>query len=278
MSFKSYHAATASSPSEAYAGLSLENTDSFTDMASSNGGPDGLNSTPDLHKNSPNTDDGSSMAKSHIKSARRPVPRSSSPAKRLASEMEGEGPQSPRDPMDLDTEPASLRSVAQQGAGEVGQRRPLSSAGPNQPADTVMSGDVRGVHNAENSSSSERSDATTLASTVSDATAVSHNSSLAPDSAAKASPRRNDPRMDTVSIPSLDEQVKQVTQLHSQGLQAGQKGFVVSTAWLSRVLARTAEGQKQGTHDKSALEGEIGPVDNSAIISEGMCIFDSCVL
>ncbi|KAL4920100.1 hypothetical protein BDW62DRAFT_177609 [Aspergillus aurantiobrunneus] len=64
--------------------------------------------------------------------------------------------------------------------------------------------------------------------------------------------------------PSYDDQVARVTCTTMQPLQEGQKGYVVSMSWLKRVLARSS------THteniDKSAAEGEIGPVDNSDIV------------
>ena len=65
--------------------------------------------------------------------------------------------------------------------------------------------------------------------------------------------------------PTLDEQVRIIKELLSNSvLQEGGKGFVVSNKWLSRVQSRTRQGVHEG-FDKSAREGEIGPVDNSDI-------------
>lgn len=66
------------------------------------------------------------------------------------------------------------------------------------------------------------------------------------------------------SLPTIDEQVAKVQELSYQSLQEGQKGFVVSRKWLGRVLARVSE-PSQETFDKSASEGDIGPVDNSGL-------------
>ncbi|KAL4864841.1 hypothetical protein BDV12DRAFT_175600 [Aspergillus spectabilis] len=64
--------------------------------------------------------------------------------------------------------------------------------------------------------------------------------------------------------PSYDDQVAKVTRSMMQPLQEGQKGYVVSMSWLKRVLSRSS------THadkiDKTAAEGEIGPVDNSDLV------------
>ncbi|TKA67109.1 hypothetical protein B0A49_11932 [Cryomyces minteri] len=74
-------------------------------------------------------------------------------------------------------------------------------------------------------------------------------------------------------MPTLDEQVNRVKELMHQAFQSrakeGIKGYVVSMKWLNRVIARTSDAQQEGGHDKAALEGDIGPVDNSTIVPEG---------
>ena len=73
--------------------------------------------------------------------------------------------------------------------------------------------------------------------------------------------------------PTLDEQVSKVTELVMRSLQDKQKGYVVSSRWLSRVLARSSARQTTGVekYHKSATEGEIGSVDNSdlVLVTEG---------
>lgn len=68
----------------------------------------------------------------------------------------------------------------------------------------------------------------------------------------------------TQDIPSIDDQVAQVTLAMAQPLQEKQKGFLLSMSWMKRVLSRSStHGDKA---DKAATEGEIGPVDNSDIV------------
>lgn len=72
----------------------------------------------------------------------------------------------------------------------------------------------------------------------------------------------------TTRSPSIDEQVKQITELVQAVPTDGQKGYVVASAWLKRVQARSSTPPKPV--EKSATEGDIGPVDNSdiAMVSE----------
>ncbi|RAL13841.1 putative ubiquitin-specific protease UBP12 [Aspergillus homomorphus CBS 101889] len=68
----------------------------------------------------------------------------------------------------------------------------------------------------------------------------------------------------SVDPPSFDDQVAQVTKFMMQPMQEKQKGYVVSMSWLKRVFARSSTHADQA--DKTAAEGEIGPVDNSDIV------------
>jgi ubiquitin carboxyl-terminal hydrolase 4/11/15 len=65
-------------------------------------------------------------------------------------------------------------------------------------------------------------------------------------------------------LPPIDDQVAQVTCTMAQPLKEKQKGYLVSMAWLKRVLARSSTHADKA--DKSAAEGEIGPVDNSDLV------------
>lgn len=68
----------------------------------------------------------------------------------------------------------------------------------------------------------------------------------------------------TQHVPSIDDQVAQVTLAMSQPLHENQKGYVLSTSWMQRVLSRSStHGDKA---DKTATEGEVGPVDNTDIV------------
>ncbi|KAL8873157.1 MAG: hypothetical protein Q9174_001326 [Haloplaca sp. 1 TL-2023] len=66
--------------------------------------------------------------------------------------------------------------------------------------------------------------------------------------------------------PSIDEQIGQVMDLTNGGLEEGQKGFIVSQKWLDRVQSRSSLPEiASRSYDKTAAEGPIGPVDNSGL-------------
>lgn len=70
-------------------------------------------------------------------------------------------------------------------------------------------------------------------------------------------------------LPSIDEQVKTIMEqmaASQSDTRNGDVGYAVSMAWLNRVLARSSSSNDHGPFDKSVLEGEIGPIDNSAIL------------
>lgn len=67
-------------------------------------------------------------------------------------------------------------------------------------------------------------------------------------------------------LPSLDEQVKQVWELAQKPLEHGDRGTVISSKWLHKVVSRTTENLHSTEFPKAAREGEIGPVDNSDIV------------
>lgn len=66
-------------------------------------------------------------------------------------------------------------------------------------------------------------------------------------------------------IPAIDDQIDQVMQLVLKPLKEGQKGFIISKAWLSRVLSRGSKPEYSEPYGKKAKEGPIGPVDNTGI-------------
>ena len=80
-------------------------------------------------------------------------------------------------------------------------------------------------------------------------------------------------------LPSVDDQVAKVMALHTRPLVERQEGYLLSTSWLARVLARTSDNIKHPEQfDKTALEGEIGPVDNSDLVAEGMLLLKLIIL
>ncbi|KAF9891719.1 CSN-associated deubiquitinating enzyme Ubp12, partial [Aspergillus nanangensis] len=64
--------------------------------------------------------------------------------------------------------------------------------------------------------------------------------------------------------PSYDDQVAEVTRFMMMPIQEKQKGYVVSCSWLKRVLSRSSTHAEKD--DKSATEGDVGPVDNSDLV------------
>lgn len=68
----------------------------------------------------------------------------------------------------------------------------------------------------------------------------------------------------TVEPPPINEQIGKVITLVQKEPIATQKGFLVSQRWLDRVRARSSDPPP--TSDKSATEGDIGPVDNSDLV------------
>jgi ubiquitin carboxyl-terminal hydrolase 4/11/15 len=74
---------------------------------------------------------------------------------------------------------------------------------------------------------------------------------------------------DAAAVPPLNDQVRTIYSKVMANPEDGQVGYLVSTKWLERVMARCEEGEQYGPHDKTATEGEIGPVDNTLILPAG---------
>ncbi|KAF9737155.1 ubiquitin carboxyl-terminal hydrolase [Paraphaeosphaeria minitans] len=194
---------TVSSPSEAYANMTLDGE---------------------------NDGDGSRSVE------QRPPPRASSPAKRLHSDMDDGS-------MDVDSAAPARRGSGQ--SSPLAAKPPLAASARSLRSTSVEMADV-----ASNGASAASSDSTLASNADSTATSVS-----------------NTPAADT---PSLDDQVNKVLALSRQPLRDRQLGYVVSQKWLQRVWARTPQyADKQHEFNKSALEGEIGAVDNSDLVDTG---------
>jgi len=167
----------------------------------------------------------------------RPHPRASSPAKRLHSDMDGGK-----------TDPGASASN-RRGSG---QSSPLATKPPAAPAmRSLRSTSVDMVDITSNGGSAASSGSTTASNQDSAATSLSTTPAA--------------------HIPSLDEQVNKVLALSRKPLQDRQVGYVVSHKWLERVWARTPQyADKQREFSKNALEGDIGPVDNSDLVDAGV--------
>ncbi|KAH7408678.1 hypothetical protein DE146DRAFT_786093 [Phaeosphaeria sp. MPI-PUGE-AT-0046c] len=198
----------ASSPSEAYAGLTLGDADMADD-----GTPQ-----PDPTQQQPQP--------------QRRAPRSSSPAKRLHSDMAD-------DTMDIDTQADTTRRNSGQSSPR--NTKPLP-AGSSQRSARGTSLEMADAPNNSGSSETDVSNA-----------ADSSTTSMDPAQPAE--------------LPSLDEQVAKVMEMMSTGLQERQEGYIISEKWLERVWARTSENSgRPQEFSKEATQGPIGPVDNAGLV------------
>ncbi|KAL2002392.1 hypothetical protein VTN02DRAFT_60 [Thermoascus thermophilus] len=172
--------------------------------------------------------------------------RSSSPAvKRLASDLGDDERRSQDVDMDVDS--------SEQGSNaRPGHRRAAS-------VDMIGQDDGDGgqKHSTDDPSSSSSDNVYPTPSSMSTYTAPTstRESSKSQESAGAAQ-----------DVPSIDEQVAKVTELMMQPLKEKQKGYVLSSGWLNRVLSRASNPPHPEKIDKSAAEGEIGPVDNSDLV------------
>ena len=156
--------------------------------------------------------------------------RSSSPAKRRASEMDGDTQQEDPDVMDVDS----------------------SSEVVNGNKDTQTNGHDK-------------------ASAVSSGTTPASIPSSSEDAADEASSTTQVDLDEDEPVPSIDAQVEMVRAQALEGnLSESLSGYAVSMTWLARVIARSKYKDEMGPFEKSSIEGEIGPVDNSPILAQGM--------
>lgn len=256
----------ASSPSEAYAGLSLENRETFGDTfsyASHLGEPGnaGEEASSSPHTQTPNN----ATISPYIRFR---TIRSCSPAKRPASDMD-DGV-IVKDTMDVDQNNDTGPQPDENGS--TGRSDPLNSTFEGRNHVRAASVDMLGnEHNQSSSDSRTESLAATSASNQGSTTSVTSVGGSPSSAVLDTLERKPGP---SIPFPSLDEQVSQVTKLNMQALEEGAEGYVISQRWLIRVLARTSDGIAQIDFDKSALEGDIGPVDNSDLIIPGKYCFN----
>lgn len=139
-------------------------------------------------------------------------------------------------------------SESQDGDGLSRQR----SASPTKRSAALMEGTEHGQE--QDDAPSTQGTVTQSDTVMADATTLSH-SAIERTPAAPA------------IVPSIDEQIAQITLLVQQQPTEGQKGFVVATAWLQRVLARATDGDASREFDKEASQGDVGRIDNSSAVT-----------
>lgn len=194
----------ASSPSEAYANLTLDSREGSMPA------PEGARTTaqPD----------------------QRPTPRSSSPAKRLHSDMDD-------DTSNADGPATSIRRNSGASSPRASKEHAPATATPQRSARATS---VEMV-DAPNHGSSSETEASTAAP--------------------------SDTGVDQANLPSVDEQVARVMAIMGSGPKDGQEGYAVPEKWLARVWSRTSEHTHNPEgFEKDAMIGPIGPVDNSALV------------
>ncbi|KAL9029141.1 MAG: hypothetical protein Q9196_002587 [Gyalolechia fulgens] len=194
--------------------------------------------------------------------------RSSSPAKRLASQMDENSSNNAADDVEMEDTLAQDSQHKQLSSSREAVKPPRKNsrnqqsrhkremsldplAGDPGPAEGNLLPDrSRSAGNASSSLAynTPQSGASTNSSTRRDVTTAR------PSSGAKTS-----------NLPSIDDQIAQVMEHTNKPLQEGQKGFVISCNWLGRVLARGSTDDVGTKFGKEAAEGPVGPVDNSGM-------------
>ncbi|KAL8778831.1 MAG: hypothetical protein Q9213_007223 [Squamulea squamosa] len=194
--------------------------------------------------------------------------RSSSPAKRLASQMDGTYSGNAAD--DVEMEDTLTNNMRNQQSGrsrepEKAQRRKSQNQQTRHKREMSLDPLATEPTSSEGNSLPDRSRPPSSAvingayhTPQSGASTISTNQG----DALTAQPK---PGANSFDIPPIDNQIGQVMELVDRPLQEGQKGFVISYRWLSRVMARGSNHELVARFGKEAAEGPIGPVDNSGI-------------
>ncbi|ORY02564.1 hypothetical protein BCR34DRAFT_605535 [Clohesyomyces aquaticus] len=220
-------ASAASSPSEAYANMTLDGQDGSASMAQDSDGTVAV---------------AVAVARTNTQSEQappRPPPRSSSPAKRLHSDMEDTGK------TDMDVDSPATSAPRESGRDSPRPTKPLPATAPR----SIRAASVEMLDAGANGDSASTSESNPSSNYESTATSLSG-----------ATPAAG-------NAPSVDEQVSKVLALCQKDLFEGQEGYVVPNKWLERVFARTSENiNKPGEFTKGALEGPIGPVPTISVV------------
>jgi ubiquitin carboxyl-terminal hydrolase 4/11/15 len=177
--------------------------------------------------------------------------RSSSPAKRRASEMDEDGNGTGGERMDVDRPSSPNATTATE------NEQPRTTTGSR----TVRGTSVDMLAQQPYLTSGDPSPKSSHSDGISEST----------PNTSTASATSTDKDMDDAdaTMPSLDDQVRTIASKAMAALEDDQAGYVVSTQWLQRVMSRCTEGEQYGPFDKTATEGEIGPVDNTPLLPSG---------
>jgi ubiquitin carboxyl-terminal hydrolase 4/11 len=193
--------------------------------------------------------------------------RSSSPAiKRPASDMGAQEREEHTADVDMDREPSPAVGTVSEEAQDDRQ------AGSTPKAKQLDTGS-RHLRSPSSEVIPRASEPKFSSQTISsEADSASAKSSLLPHSdASTTATSLSNMSLPSDDLPPIDDQVQKVRAMASQELQDGQKGFLVSSKWLNRVIAKSSIQVEGAKIDKSAELEEIGPIDNNdlAMVMEG---------
>ncbi|KAL9017113.1 MAG: hypothetical protein Q9185_005573 [Variospora sp. 1 TL-2023] len=190
--------------------------------------------------------------------------RSSSPAKRPASQMDGTTTAKSAEDVDMedtlaqDVQQKRLNNPREPGKAQRKNSRNTPSRHKREMSLDPLAGDLpppQGSPLPDRSRLASAAVTNGLYHTPQSGASTKHDTSGAPPSSGIRAPE----------LPSIDDQIEQVMHLANRRLQEGQKGFVISSAWLGRVLSRGTNSDIASKYGKEAAEGPVGPVDNSGI-------------
>ena len=157
-----------------------------------------------------------------------------------------------------DTEPLDLDAKDGVVPSQVGTKDGRELSG-----DRPSSEDVLSLKPSQNITAIE--DGSDTASSAAFLTPQSGISSSSPASASKTYVSNESLEIQGNDIPSIDDQIKKVMELANEPMKEGQIGYIISRKWLSRVQSRGSDALGKGKSNKAALEGDVGPVDNTGI-------------
>lgn len=190
-----------------------------------------------------------------------PSTRGSSPPKRDASHMDEDDDVEMRDSIELDE--SGITANGNKSSVDAAQRRKERSH--TRSVSVEMSG---GEPQLDGTTAASSSGSATTSASANDSSATTSIGSSPFHMTSATDDRITSDADRAAHRPSYDEQYELAMPLVSaKNEKEGDVGYIVSNRWLERVLIRTSN-PPDGV-DKTAAEGEVGPVDNAAILLSG---------
>jgi ubiquitin carboxyl-terminal hydrolase 4/11 len=246
-----YTSSAASSPSAAYAGLTLESDGRNGDMSGPEDVDDAEQQPRNEHLDKPSALPVPKIVTDQMGGGAHSPDRASSPMKRTAAELE----ETPGSHTQDDIE---MKNAFDAVIGDPISTEPTSSR-PQQ----VRSMSVDMLSHSAGRTGSSTSEASENASTTASEANTQASNNAATTVTATFRPKP------AVEVPSLDEQEARVLAIAMSAPEDGQKGYLLSLNWLMRIKSRVSNA-KPDKESEAFCEGEIGPVDNSELVAEGL--------